>query len=171
MNGHSQLASCLHLGDGIGRQGIFRVLADIDISTQLCTAALVHDVGGDFSISDNSCILLAGVDGSAVSGNRRINYHTSTNVSIDLDSSEQTLKANAGRGAGNSLSVKNDAVGMDQGEERHSGQKNRRVEHDKRDVLKRERRESRPGLANEMKETKQKDRQDPELRAIFEAKK
>lgn len=72
VDGHRNLASSFNLGDLISSQGVLGVLSNVDVSSKLGTAALVHNVGFDFSIANDGGILLARVDGRAVSGNARV---------------------------------------------------------------------------------------------------
>lgn len=56
----------LHLGDLLGSQGILSVLANVDVTLQLCSSTLVDDVCCNFRISDQGSVLLAWADGGAV---------------------------------------------------------------------------------------------------------
>lgn len=56
----------LHLGDLLSSQGILGVLADVDVTLQLCPSALIDDVCCNFRIPDQGSILLAWADGSAI---------------------------------------------------------------------------------------------------------
>lgn len=46
---------------------VLGVLSDIDVTGQLCSSTLIYRVGGDFCVSDDGGILLARVDGRAIS--------------------------------------------------------------------------------------------------------
>lgn len=64
----------MDLGHGVSSKGILCVLADVDVAGQLGSATLVDDVGLDLGVSDQSRVLLAGVDGRAVPGEFRVDW-------------------------------------------------------------------------------------------------
>jgi len=53
----------------LGSKGVLRVLANIDVASQLGATALVDDVVGNLLVTDDSRVLLARVDGRAVASN------------------------------------------------------------------------------------------------------
>lgn len=66
MHGDRYGPARLHLSDLLGRQGVLRVLANVDVTLQLGSSALIDDVCCDLRVTDQGSILLAWADGSAV---------------------------------------------------------------------------------------------------------
>lgn len=62
------------MSDGTSSQRVLRLLANVNIASELCSAALVDEVGLDLGLADNGGILLAGVYGRAVASNLGVNY-------------------------------------------------------------------------------------------------
>jgi hypothetical protein len=91
VNRHGQLRAGLDLGDGAGSQSILRVLAHIDVARELRATAGVDNVGVDLGIADEGGVLLARVDGGAVSCNVGINYARSV-VAVGMKSRSSYLR-------------------------------------------------------------------------------
>lgn len=58
--------SC-YLSDHVGSQLILGLGTDIDIAIQFCPSALVDNIGSNFSITNECCILLTRIDTGAIS--------------------------------------------------------------------------------------------------------
>jgi len=78
VDGNSEFTTSLNLSDLVGRNSVLSVLTNIDVTRDLSTTTLVHDVGSDLSITNDGSILLARVDGDAVAGNLRIDLESDT---------------------------------------------------------------------------------------------
>lgn len=66
--------ACLDLGHAASSELVLGLFANVDVSIDLSTTAGVDDVGGDLVVSDNCGILLAGVDGGAITSNFRVDF-------------------------------------------------------------------------------------------------
>lgn len=69
-DGH--LCPGLDLCDRSGSYCILGVLPDVDVSSQLRSSTLVHNIGRNLRISDNRGVLLARVDRRAITGQLRV---------------------------------------------------------------------------------------------------
>lgn len=69
VDGHSNLTASSDLRNSASRESILRVLANVDVTGQLGSAALVDNIGLNLGVADQGRILLARVDGCAVAGN------------------------------------------------------------------------------------------------------
>lgn len=74
VDGHCNCCSSLDLGDGASGKHVLGVLADIDVTRQFSSSTFIHDVGCDFRISDDGCVLLARVDRGAISWESEIDW-------------------------------------------------------------------------------------------------
>lgn len=74
VDGDGHTCTSLDLSDSSSGNGIFGVLTDVDVTSQLCTATLIDNVGVNLGITDNGGVLLAGANGCAISGQARVNY-------------------------------------------------------------------------------------------------
>jgi len=68
----------------LGSKGVLRVLANIDVASQLGATALVDDVVGNLLVTDDSRVLLARVDGRAVASNVGADYISGFAVSYEI---------------------------------------------------------------------------------------
>jgi hypothetical protein len=64
-----EFGPCLDLSDLAGGKCVFCILADVDVASELCSTALVDDIGRDLGVPDDGGVLLAGTDRRAVSCN------------------------------------------------------------------------------------------------------
>lgn len=72
MNGDLDLAAFGNLSDALGLNSVLSLLANVDVALQLGAATLVDDVGLDLGCADEGGILLARIDGGAVSSDRGV---------------------------------------------------------------------------------------------------
>ena len=106
VDGNSEFTTSLNLSNLVGRDSVLSVLTNIDVTRDLSTATLVHDVGSDLGITNDGSILLARVDGDAVACNLRVNLKSHT----------------VGRSV-EALSTEDDRVSLCQGEKRRRKEK------------------------------------------------
>jgi hypothetical protein len=82
MNGYYHQCTGFDLGDGFGSERILSILPHIDVSRQLCSTTFIDNVCINFSLSDDSGILLAGADSCAVSRDGGVDWMLISNNTI-----------------------------------------------------------------------------------------
>jgi hypothetical protein len=67
MNGNGHESSSFDLGHCTSSQSILCILSNINVASQLRSTTFVHNVRGNFGITNDCGVLLAGTDACAVS--------------------------------------------------------------------------------------------------------
>lgn len=106
VDGNSEFTTSLNLSNLVGRDSVLSVLTNIDVTRDLSTTTLVHNVGSDLGITNDGSVLLARVDSDAVASNFGVNLESHT----------------VGRSV-ETLSTEDDRVSLCQGEKRRRKEK------------------------------------------------
>lgn len=84
VDSHLNLAALGDLSDTLGLESVLGLFADVDVALELSAAALVDDVSLDLGRTDEGGVLLAGVDGGAVSCDGRVDCKEFSKVVVKI---------------------------------------------------------------------------------------